>query len=125
MNVTSATARMIQTAAPGRDADVARASLFGEALDGSEKKLREAAEQLVASALVVPLLEEVRHQPLDADLFGGGFGQDAFRAQLDQQFADRIVKSGNFDLVDTIYRHVMRQVETKQGHMARGVDKRG
>lgn len=83
---------------------------------------REAAEQLVASAMVMPLLEEVREQPLDQKLFHGGFTEDAFRQKLDTLLADRIVSSGKFPLVDSIYEHVTKRARLMAGE---GVDKRG
>lgn len=83
---------------------------------------REAAEKLVASALVMPLLEEIREQPLDGKLFHGGFTEDAFRQQLDTHLADRIVGSGKFPLVDSIYEHVTKKARLMAG---RGVDTHG
>ena len=75
---------------------------------------REAAEKLVATTLVVPLLAELREQPLDAKLFDGGFAEDAFRQQLDTALADEIVKSTQFPIVDRIYRDITRHAEREQ-----------
>lgn len=117
MRIDDVTTRTTVTAAL-RDGGAKPQAAFDAALAGqgrSEGELREAAQQLVATALVMPLLEEVRQQPLDANLFGdGGFGSDAFKAQLDTQIADRIVKKGNFALVESVYQHVMRQAALKR-----------
>lgn len=78
---------------------------------------RDAAEKLVATSLIMPLLEEVRTQPLDANLFGSGIAKDAFRQRLDQQFADRIVRSTNFPLVDRIYQTVTGAVAKRGGEV--------
>jgi hypothetical protein len=72
------------------------------------ERAREAAEQLVATSLVTPLLAQLRDQPLDAKLFHGGIVEDAFRQKLDTILADRIVRSGKFPLVDRVYERVMR-----------------
>lgn len=80
---------------------------------GGGDKAREAAEKLVASALVAPLLGELRDQPLDTKLFHGGFAEDAFRGQMDTLLADEIVKSSRFPIVDRIYRDITRQAAAK------------
>lgn len=65
--------------------------------------VREAVQRFVATALITPLLSELRHQPLDSDLFHGGFAEDAFRQQLETFLADRIVQSSRFPIADRIY----------------------
>lgn len=80
---------------------------------GSDGQAREAAQKLVASAFVLPLLSEMRESPLDAKLFHGGFAEDAFRQRLDTIFADNIVKSARFPLVDRIQADVMRRTNTR------------
>lgn len=78
--------------------------------DQDKDQARIAAQKLVSTALVMPLLEEVREQPLDANLFDGGVAEDAFRQRLDQQFADRIVRSARFPLVDRIYQNITQNI---------------
>ena len=63
---------------------------------------REAAEQLVASALLMPLLKEARNSTLKGELFHGGRGEEAFGQQLDTILADRMVQAANFPLVDRL-----------------------
>ncbi len=82
---------------------------------GEKDRAREAAEQLVATTLVSPLLAELRTQPLDAKLFHGGFAEDAFRQQLDTALADEIVKSSRFPLVDRIQAQITRRAELQRG----------
>lgn len=78
-----------------------------------QEDAREAAEQLVSTALIMPLLKEMRDQPLDSDLFGDSMAEDAFRQRLDQQFADRMVRGTNFPLVDHIYQAVSRSASQR------------
>lgn len=94
--------------------------------DGLDAQAREAAQQLVASALVLPLLAEARSEPTDAKLFHGGLAEDSFRSQLDGILADRIVKNEKFPLVDRIYEHVTRRSSGAQAvNAAAGVDTHG
>ena len=90
----------------------------GEA--GRDEQAYEAAQKLIASALVTPLLSELRDQPLDAKLFDGGFGQDAFRQQLDTHIADALVKKSRFPIVDKVYEAI-----TRRAHRAPEVDAHG
>lgn len=99
--------------APDFLATLSRAAAGTAGPESKNDAARDAAEKLVSSSLIMPLLEEVREQPLDANLFGGGMAEDAFRQRLDQQFADRIVRSTNFPLVDRIYQNVTRAAATR------------
>ena len=69
-------------------------------------KAREAAQQLLASALLAPLMAGVRNDPLASDLFGEGFAQDAWQQQLDSIFADRIASASGLPLVDAIVKRL-------------------
>ncbi|MFP4143726.1 MAG: hypothetical protein ACOCTI_03245 [Phycisphaeraceae bacterium] len=73
---------------------------------------REAAEQLVATAFIKPLLQQVRNDPFKSDLFHGGQGEEAFGQRLDTILADRMVQRMNFPLVDTIAKSVGSKVNT-------------
>lgn len=81
-------AAMIESAqsAPGRD------------------EVREAADQLVSTAFILPLLEQVRSDPFKSDLFHGGRGEEVFGQQLDVIFADNITQSANFGISDALVR---------------------
>ncbi|MEM1108312.1 MAG: hypothetical protein AAGH99_06445 [Planctomycetota bacterium] len=66
------------------------------------RELREAAEQLVASAFILPLLQQARNDPFKSDLFHGGRGEEAFGQQLDVIYADNITRSANFGITDAL-----------------------
>jgi len=70
---------------------------------GGQKELREAVEQLVSNALIMPLLKQMRADPFQTDLFHGGQGEQVFGAQLDQHIADRMTKKAGLPIVDVIY----------------------
>jgi Rod binding domain-containing protein len=65
-------------------------------------RLRHAAEQLVSTALYLPLLKQARQSAFRSDLFHGGFGEDAFGAQFDQQIADRLAERTSHGLADAV-----------------------
>jgi hypothetical protein len=86
-------------------------------------KLREAAEQFVASALVLPMLKGMQQDPFRSDLFHGGMGEDAFQSQLDTILADRITSRSRFPLVDSIMEQVLRRYSRPA--LEKGVDTHG
>lgn len=63
---------------------------------------RRAAEQLVASSLVVPVLAQLHEGPFRSELFAPGSAERRFAPMLDQHLADRITASGRFPIVDAI-----------------------
>lgn len=65
-------------------------------------ELREAADQLVATAFILPMLEQARNDPFKSDMFHGGKGEEVFGQQLDVIFADNITKSANFGISDAL-----------------------
>ncbi len=75
----------------------------------SEEQLREAAEKLVATTLIMPMFERLRNDPLAANLVHGGRGEKIFQQQLDQVLSDRIAGATNFDLVDSVYKQLSRE----------------
>jgi hypothetical protein len=81
------------------------------ALEATRQEAREAAEQLVATTLVQPLLQQMRNDPFKSDLMHGGMAEDAFGAQLDTQLADRIVRRANWPLVERIVDTVMGRLQ--------------
>lgn len=72
---------------------------------------RQAAEQLVATTLVQPLLQQMRNDPLRSDLMHGGLTEDAFGAQLDTELADRIVRRAHWPIVERIVDTVTRRLQ--------------
>ncbi|MAX26904.1 MAG: hypothetical protein CMJ19_20615 [Phycisphaeraceae bacterium] len=81
--------------------------------DEQKREIREAAQQLVSSALILPMLAQIRESSLKSELFHGGFTEDAFGSQLDTELADRMVAKSNFPIVDAIYRKMTGQTDAK------------
>ncbi|MEM1208937.1 MAG: rod-binding protein [Planctomycetota bacterium] len=71
-----------------------------------DEEVYEAAEQLVASAFIAPLLAQLRDSMKQNDMFYGGSTEDLFGHQLDEKIADDVVKSSRFGLVDAVYREI-------------------
>jgi len=96
-----------------KSSDAARA-----AGKSKQQQVRESVEQLVSSAFILPLMNELRDQPLDSDLFDGGFAEDSFRQQLDTVLADRMVAGGNFPVVEVIYDRLTETYRKQQEGLA-------
>lgn len=86
----------------GDRADGFQRLLQQESSNDDDKKLREVAGQLVAQTFFVPLLKQARDSVFKIDMFHGGFGEDAFGSQLDQELADRMAMRNGVGLIDAI-----------------------
>lgn len=100
--------------------DPASAPVFAGMLDRArseggttEEQLREAAEQLVSTTFIMPMFEQLRSDPLAANLYHGGRAEKIFQQQLDQVLSDRIASATSFDLVDSVYQQLSRDVAGK------------
>lgn len=89
---------------------------------GKKDELREAAEQMVSTTLIMPLFDQLRSDPLAANMFHGGQAESVFRRQLDQTLADRIAGSSGFDLVDSIYNQFAAYAAGSGGGEGKGVN---
>jgi len=78
----------------------------------AQDRARTAASQLVATALVQPILAELRSSPFKSDLFHGGRGEEVFRQQLDTVLAERIASSPGFGAVETVAAQLNSGVST-------------
>lgn len=82
----------------------------GQNVHKKESKLdeaRAAAEELVARALVQPILAKMRESRETAEPFGTTEVERAFGSISDAQFADRLTKGGNWSLVDAVAQRIM------------------
>lgn len=70
------------------------------------KQLRTAAEQLVATTFIKPMLAKMREDPFKTDLFHGGRAEEIFGEQLDSIFSERIVSRSDFEIVDAVYKSI-------------------
>lgn len=93
--------------------DFAAAPVFNGFMDrarsegqSEEAQLREAAEKLVSTTLIMPMFEQLRNDPLATNLFHGGRGEKIFQQQMDQVLSDRIAGATRFDLVDSVYKQL-------------------
>ncbi len=67
------------------------------------EKAHEAAEQFVASSLVIPILATLRANTFGAEgPFAPNMAEKRFGPVFDQQIADRVVQAANFPIVDMI-----------------------
>jgi Rod binding domain-containing protein len=93
---------------PGRfdgvDGDDFRTALERAATsaDVRRAKAREAAEQLVATAFIQPMLATLRDSTFGAEMFEPGLAEQRFGPMFDQHMADRITQAAHLPLVDVI-----------------------
>lgn len=88
------------------------ASILGRAKTAElppEERAREAAEQLVGVALVQPVLKQMRENSWASAPFKPNQAERTFRGMMDAEFAQRMVKSQRWGLVDAVARRVLRQ----------------
>jgi Rod binding domain-containing protein len=95
-----------------------------------KEQASQAAQQFVSTALIMPMLKQMRSSTFKSEYFHGGQGEDAFGPQLDQILADRIVQrmstpeqdsengpsTRGLGLVDAVYRRILRQDEQPASH---------
>lgn len=74
-----------------------------------DQKLRHASEQLVADALIQPVLKQMRDSPFRVKMFQGGQAAKAFEQQLDMILSDRIVHSARFPIVNAVYKSLSKR----------------
>ncbi|MEE9211186.1 MAG: hypothetical protein V3U29_00865 [Phycisphaeraceae bacterium] len=81
-----------------------------------EQVVRQAAEQLVATTLVQPILAAVRNDPFKSELFHGGLAEDMFGSQLDTLISERITRATRLPIVDAVYDKIMRDADRHKGN---------
>lgn len=77
-----------------------------------QTQARAAAEELVARALVQPILAKLRESRDAAEPFGPNEVERAFGSISDAQFADRLTKSSNWRLVDSVAQRIMNPAKS-------------
>lgn len=67
-----------------------------------DQEVEEAAQRLVATALVQPVLASLRDGPFRSELFAPGPAEKRFGPLLDRHIADRITQAEGFDIVSKL-----------------------
>jgi len=100
------------------------ANLFDvDQVENEEEAVRRAVEELVSRAVVQPMFQMMRNDPLKSDLIPKSSGEETFGTMLDAKLANRIVHRSNWPLIDSLtsslLQHRMSQQpiesNTKQG----------
>lgn len=91
-------------AAPGRSPEAFRQILdrLAGAAEPAPGVLREAAEQFVSSAFLVPILNSLQESPFGEGPFAPGIGEKRFAPLLNTHLADRVTSAAGFGLVESI-----------------------
>lgn len=74
-----------------------------------EERARKAAEQIVAVALVQPILKQLRESSQAAPPFAPTQGEKQFQSLMDAQVAQQVVGSKRFALVDRIQELMLKR----------------
>jgi hypothetical protein len=83
------------------------ASVIARALDRpSGAAARQAAEQLVSTAFIAPVLAALRAGSIDDGPFAPGFAESQFLPLLHGHIADRVVKAARLPLVDALLKRL-------------------
>lgn len=103
-------ARILSMTAPGR-----RSMTGGTPTPpgDADDRARDAAEQLVATVLVEPILKLVRESNQGAPPFAPSNGEKQFRSMIDAKLAHEITGAARFPLVDRLARDLRSHLRTE------------
>lgn len=87
---------------------------------GGDDPVRELAAQFVAAALVKPVFDMMRNDPMKSELFHGGFAEDVFAQQLHGIYRERLVASERLDVVDAIVAKIRQGASSRLGRDVAG-----
>lgn len=73
-----------------------------------EETAMQAAEQLVASVLVQPVLDQMIEDPFRSEMFHGGEGEKMFQRQANHLMAQRVVQGAHFPVVQSVYQKLLK-----------------
>jgi Rod binding domain-containing protein len=94
------------------------ASLLGKSSDvpgeTPEAKARRAAEQFVSTALIQPILKQLRESSSAAPPFAPTQGEKQFQGLIDTELAQRMVRASNFPIVDRIAEQLSARIKPAQ-----------
>ena len=90
-----------------------------------QEEAREAAEQLVASALLQPMFEQLREGQFEADFLKPRPGRDAFEQKLHTRLADDMVQRMDLPIVDAVTRFVTKDQGGASSQPGMEVDRHG
>lgn len=74
-----------------------------------EAKARDAAEQFVSLALLQPIFKQMREAQTAPPPFGASNAEKQFRALMDAEIAQRMVKRANWTLVDRVAESLLKK----------------
>jgi len=83
-------------------------------IDSSSAQARTAAEGLVSTTFIEPILKQVRESNTAPPPFGPSNAEKQFSSLLDTKLADEIVHAANFPLVDRIMSQLLKNMPQVQ-----------
>ncbi len=117
MMTTAIQSNIQMPAAASTPAMMERAPAFASAIarvgGGSrEQQINEAAQKLVATSLVQPILDSMMKSEFREGPFAPGPVEERFMPLLNRHFSDRIVSSSNFGLVEALTNQLTARTST-------------
>jgi len=79
-----------------------------------EEKAQEAAEGLVSTTFIEPILKQMRESNNTPPPFGPSRAEKQFSALLDTKLSDEIVQAANFPLIERITAQLLRNMPVTQ-----------
>lgn len=101
-NTASETSRLMAAATPARSSRQRDAA-------------RDAAESFVATALIQPILKQLRQTNNAAAPFAPGAFEKQFAPLMDQIWSEQMVRANNWPLIDTLAQRLREQTGVKPG----------
>ena len=99
-------------------ANINNGSAFSEILNPNHATsengmtLHQAAEKLVSSALLMPIIEQLHSEHgFRSEMFKAGDAERHFQPIMDYYLADQIVSGANFDLTESVVQRLQPQVD--------------
>ena len=72
-------------------------------VEAADRLAETGARRLMADAFLVPLLKDAREASAAEGMFAPGPGEKRFGSMLDQAYADNMLESKSFPLVDSLF----------------------
>ena len=84
------------------------------ATSGNGMTLHQAAEKLVSSALLMPIIKQLHSEhSFQSEMFKAGDAERHFQPMMDYYLADQIVSGANFDLTESVVQRLQPQVHSR------------
>lgn len=110
LDATLLDARQIASMARHGMAERSARNLAGAANAEEVRRVAEEFEAVFLNTMLAPMFEELEPDPV----FGGGPGEDAYRAMLVEEYSKSIARAGGIGIAESVERELLRLQEAAQ-----------